>query len=63
VKAWEAEKDVLMAANKSLAESNLTFEPMLREGKSTLIELYEKARSLTDELETKRATFGKIFSN
>lgn len=47
-----------MASNKSLAEFNLAFEPKLKAGKSALMELYEKARGVTDELETKRAQLG-----
>lgn len=49
---------MLIASNKSLAEYNLGFEPTLKEGKQSLMELYQKARSLTDELETKRAQLG-----
>lgn len=48
-----------MASNKSLAEFNLTFEPKLKTGKAALMELYEKARGVTDELETKRAQLGE----
>jgi len=50
----------MMASNKSLAEFNLTYEPKLKDGKATLMALYEKARSLTDELEPKRAQLGKL---
>lgn len=49
---------MLLASNKSLAEYNLTFEPKLKEGKQSLMNLYQQARSLTDELETKRAQYG-----
>lgn len=49
-----------MASNKSLAEFNLSFEPKLNAGKAALMELYEKARGITDELETKRAQLGEI---
>jgi len=40
----------------------LTYEPKLKEGKTVLMELYEKARSLTDELETKRAQLESLSS-
>lgn len=59
MKKWENDKEILIASNKSLAEYNLTFEPKLKEGKQGLMELYQKARALTDELETKRAQLGK----
>ncbi|CAL8073790.1 unnamed protein product [Orchesella dallaii] len=62
IKKWEAEKDMLMASNKSLAEFNLTFEPKLQAGKATLMELYEQARGVTDELETKRAQLESLYS-
>jgi len=47
-----------MASNRSVAEYNLTFEPKLREGKAALMEHYERARALSDELETKRGQLG-----
>jgi len=47
-----------MASNKSLAEFNLTFEPKLQAGKAALMELYEQARGVTDEMETRRAQLG-----
>jgi len=62
VKQWDNEKDLMMASNKSLAEYNLTYESKLKEGKTGLMELYEKARSLTDELETKRAQLESLSS-
>jgi len=62
VKKWENDKEMLIASNKSLAEYNLTFEPKLKEGKQGLMELYQKARSLTDELETKRAQLESLSS-
>lgn len=58
VKQWDSEKEMLMASNKSLAEYNLAYEPKLKDGKAVLMELYEKARALADELETKRAQLG-----
>jgi len=62
VRNVEAEKEMLIASNKSLAEFNLAYEPKLKEGKATLMELYEKARSLTDELETKRGQLESLNS-
>jgi len=62
VQKWQNEKEMLLASNKSLAEYNLTFEPKLKEGKQSLMNLYQQARSLTDELETKRAQFESLSS-
>jgi len=62
IRKWEGEKDTLMATNKSLAEFNLTFEPKLKAGKAALMELYEQARGVTDELETKRAQLESLYS-
>jgi len=55
VQKWENDKEILIASNKSLAEYNLTFEPKLNEGKQALVELYERARRLKEELVTKQA--------
>lgn len=46
MKQQEAEKDMLLASNKSLAEYNLSFEPKLNIGKQKLIELYQIASQL-----------------
>jgi len=62
VRQWDSEKELLMASNKSLAEYNLTYEPKLKDGKAVLMELYEKARALADELETKRAQLESLSS-
>jgi len=62
VKQWESEKEMLMTSNKSLAEFNLTYEPKLTEGKAALMELYERARSLGDEVEIKRAKVESLSS-
>lgn len=53
VKQQEAEKDVLLASNKSLAEYNLTWEPKLNSGKQKLVELYQIASQLERSREEK----------
>lgn len=54
----EQARDAAMARNKEIAEHNMGLEPKLKEGKANLWELYEKARSLQDEVESKRAQLG-----
>ncbi|CAG7786837.1 unnamed protein product [Allacma fusca] len=58
VREWESDKDVQVASNKSLAEYNLSLEPVLKDAKAALWELYERARATADEVETKRAVLG-----
>lgn len=53
IKDLEAEKEVLMASNRSLAEFNLTKEPQLAEGKQHLQELSETGAALCQRIESK----------
>ena len=60
MKAMYSEKEMVMASNKSLAEYNLSQEPVLREANERLLEKYgeattlsDKVRSLQSELERK----------
>jgi len=62
LKKWESEKESELAKNKTQAEYNLSLEPKLKEGKANLWELYEQARSLVDEVETKRAQLDSLNS-
>lgn len=60
VKALYSEKEMLMASNKSLAEYNLSQEPVLREARNKLQEkhrdtlrLAERVRLLKSEVDSK----------
>merc|ERR1712098_568777 len=44
------EKEMLMASNKSLAEYNMSQEPVLREAKEKLLEKYTEATRLSEEV-------------
>lgn len=50
MKALYEEKEMLMASNKSLAEYNLSQEPVISEGKQQLVEKYQKAALLAEEV-------------
>ncbi|XP_042225542.1 vacuolar protein sorting-associated protein 37B-like isoform X2 [Homarus americanus] len=47
-----SEQEMLLAANKSLAEFNLSLEPKLSQAKQNLITKYEAAAQLTEEVNT-----------
>ncbi|GFG35660.1 hypothetical protein Cfor_11448 [Coptotermes formosanus] len=53
IRDLEAEKEVLMASNRSLAEFNLTKEPQLAEGKQHLQELSATGAALCQRIEGK----------
>jgi ESCRT-I complex subunit VPS37 len=59
IKDLEAEKEVLMASNRSLAEFNLTKEPQLAEGKQHLQELSETGAALCQRIESKVSELSK----
>jgi ESCRT-I complex subunit VPS37 len=59
VKDFEAEKEVLLASNRSLAEFNLTKEPQLAEGKRHLQELSETGAVLCQRIESKVSELSK----
>ena len=50
MKAMYSEKEMVMASNKSLAEYNLSQEPVLREAKERLLEKYGEATTLSDKV-------------
>jgi len=59
IKDLEAEKEVLLASNRSLAEFNLTKEPQLAEGKRHLQELSETGAALCQRIESKVSELSK----
>jgi len=59
IKDLEAEKEVLLASNRSLAEFNLTKEPHLAEGKRHLQELSETGAALCQRIESKVSELSK----
>ncbi|KAL7647150.1 UNVERIFIED_CONTAM: hypothetical protein RMT77_002408 [Armadillidium vulgare] len=50
MKNLDSEKEMLLAANKSLAEFNLSFEPKLLNGREELISKYEKCTSTQEQI-------------
>lgn len=46
------EQEMLLAANKSLAEFNLSLEPKLSQAKQTIISKYQEAAQLSEEVNT-----------
>ncbi|XP_076041548.1 vacuolar protein sorting 37B [Oratosquilla oratoria] len=55
MKNLASEQEMLLAANKSLAEYNLGQEPKLSQAKQKLITSYEEAAQLSDELGSMKA--------
>eukprot|EP00092_Neocalanus_flemingeri_P012818 GFUD01013811.1.p1 GENE.GFUD01013811.1~~GFUD01013811.1.p1 ORF type:complete len:213 (-),score=105.17 GFUD01013811.1:115-753(-) len=55
MKALYGEKEMLLASNKSLAEYNLSQEPVMRECKASLVEKYGTAGKLAEEVKTLQA--------
>merc|ERR1719516_490234 len=50
MKALQEEKEMLLTSNKSLAEYNLSQEPVVREAKARLQEKYRAAQLLGEEV-------------
>lgn len=55
MKALHDEKEMLLASNRSLAEYNLSQEPIIRETKERLQEKYQSAQRLGDEVKSLKA--------
>jgi len=55
MKALYEEKEMLMASNKSLAEYNLSQEPVISEGKQKLVDKYQQAAQLAEEVKKVKA--------
>lgn len=58
VKEWDSNKELLLASNKSLAESNYKMEPKLTALKNVLVERSALAQALLEELTEKRSLLG-----
>jgi len=56
MKALQEEKNMLLTANKSLAEYNLSQEPVVREAKARLQEKYRAAQQLGEEVRQLKST-------
>ncbi|KFM81748.1 Vacuolar protein sorting-associated protein 37B, partial [Stegodyphus mimosarum] len=54
VKKAESEREMLLASNKSLAEYNLSKEPVLNELRSKICEEAEELKSLKESVESKK---------
>merc|ERR1719237_296244 len=55
MKALQDEKEMLLTSNKSLAEYNLSQEPVVREAKARLQEKYRAAQQLGEEVRELKA--------
>merc|ERR1719187_1476644 len=55
MKALQEEKEMLLTSNKSLAEYNLSQEPVVREAKARLQEKYRAAQQLGEEVRELKA--------
>merc|ERR1719510_2394346 len=55
MKALQEEKEMLLTSNKSLAEYNLSQEPIVREAKARLQEKYQTAQQLGQEVRSLKA--------
>merc|ERR1719362_2034891 len=55
MKALQEEKEMLLTSNKSLAEYNLSQEPVVREAKARLQEKYRTAQQLGEEVHELKA--------
>jgi ESCRT-I complex subunit VPS37 len=62
IKVFEAEKEMLMARNRSLAEFNLSKEPQLAKGKQHLQELSETGAALCQRIENKVSLLSKFIA-
>lgn len=50
----ESEKDMLMAQIKSVSDVNLTYEPVVMEGKQKILDLSQKGEELSKIVEEKQ---------
>jgi len=55
IKALDAEKEMLMTSNKSLAEYNISQEPVVKEKKEKLLEKFQTATQLADKVKALKA--------
>jgi ESCRT-I complex subunit VPS37 len=55
IKSLHEQKEVIMASNKSLAEYNLSQEPVVKEQKAKLLEKFQSASSLAEKVKGLKA--------
>lgn len=55
IKSLDAEKEMLMTSNKSLAEYNISQEPVVKERKEKLLEKFQTATQLADKVKALKA--------
>lgn len=55
IKSLEAEKDMLMTSNKSLAEYNISQEPLVKEQKERLLDKFQSATALAEKVKALKA--------
>lgn len=60
VKNAEAEREMLFASNKSLAEFNLSHQPRLVDTRQQLIDMHKQAMELKKEVEEKKAKIDEL---
>lgn len=58
MKELSAEKDMILASNKSLAEFNLSQEPKLVENRRKLLDLHNQANELVTNVTEKKSRLG-----
>lgn len=59
MKPLENEKDVIITENRTLAESNLENEPKLIELRSSINELAQEFKNLSEEVQAKLTTLSE----
>lgn len=60
VKALEAERDMLITSNKSLAEFNLSREPAYRQARQMLSDAYNETKDLKESVDKKKSKLGEL---
>lgn len=59
MKQLASEKEMILASNKSLAEYNLSQEPVLIERRQTLLNVHNSANQLITEVTEKKSKLGE----
>jgi len=60
IKGLESEREILIASNKSLAEFNLTKEPLLRQARQNLTDVQQEALKVRESVEEKKKMLGEL---
>ena len=60
MKSLEQERDMLIASNKSLAEFNLSREPIYRQARQTLLNSHSETKKIKEETERKKSKLNEL---